>query len=94
MSTVAVVLPAANPNVVYRALPDGAVLFSAEDEVYFGLNITGAFVWERLRPACDTVDELAAALHERFPEVALETAREDVVELLAALADAGLVVAS
>ena len=93
MSTLTSALPTANPAVVYRALPDGAVLFSTVHEVYFGLNESGAFIWEHLRPTCETLDELCAALCTRFPEVSAETARGDVLQLLGALADAGLVTA-
>ncbi|MEW5919157.1 MAG: hypothetical protein AB1762_22330, partial [Gemmatimonadota bacterium] len=52
------VLPSARPSVIYQALPDGAILYCAEQELYFGLNRTGACVWEHLSPVCATVDEV------------------------------------
>jgi len=60
-------LPVANPKVIYKALLDGeAVLFSTEEEVYFGLNEVGARVWELLPPATNSLDELCAALAVQY----------------------------
>ena len=84
-------LPVANPKVIFKSMPDGAVLFSTADEVYFGLNEVGARVWELLPPATRTLDELCEAIQRRYPEVALSTIRADVVELLDELAAQGLV---
>jgi hypothetical protein len=75
-------LPVANPNVIFKALSDGAVLFSTEDEVYYGLNEVGARVWELLPPACATLDEMCAALAGTYPDVDEATIRADVAELL------------
>jgi hypothetical protein len=75
-------------------MPDGGVLFAQSTEVYFGLNVTGAFVWEHLSPVCATVDDVAAALVERFPEVALAEALQDVTDLVAEFSANNLVVAS
>lgn len=85
-------LPTANPVVVYRALSEGAVLFSTTDEVYFGLNSVGARVWELLPPASETLDELCAVLAKEYPEVSADTIRADVNELLEELTAHGLVV--
>jgi hypothetical protein len=87
-------LPVANPKVIYKAMPDGAVLFSTADEVYFGLNEVGARVWELLPPATRTLDELCAAMQRHYPDVPLETIRADVVELLEELSAQGLVLAA
>ncbi len=40
----AAALPRPHPQVVVRALPDGAVLFHAATETYFGLNATGTVI--------------------------------------------------
>ena len=85
-------LPVAHPAVIYKSLSDGAVLFSASDEVYFGLNTVGARVWELLPPALSTVDELCDAVARQFPEVAADVIRADVEELLGDLTAYGLVV--
>jgi hypothetical protein len=78
-------LPTASPFVVYRELPDGAVLFSTVEEVYFGLNPTGAFVWEHLAPVCNTVDEVCVEVGRRFPGAEPDRVRRDVSRLLAEL---------
>ncbi|HJU88924.1 MAG TPA: PqqD family protein [Gemmatimonadaceae bacterium] len=84
-------LPVANPRVIYRSLPDGAVLFSTVDEVYFGLNTVAARVWELLPPATRSLDELLSILERQYPEVRPEVLRSDVLDLLAELAGYGLV---
>ena len=83
-------LPTPNPTVVFQKLDDGAVLFSAETETYFGLNEVGAIVWTLLPPAHRTLDEVSGALASRFVEVAMETIRADVQELLETLVREGL----
>ena len=84
-------LPVANPKVIFKALSDGAVLFSTEDEVYFGLNEVGALVWQYLPPKLATMDELCAAIAERYPEVDPGVIRQDVTELISELASHRLV---
>lgn len=84
-------LPVVNPNVIFRSLPDGAVLFSTTDEVYFGLNPVAARVWELLPPASASLDSLCSALEREYPEVAPDELRRDVEELLQDLAEFGLV---
>ena len=84
-------LPVAHPKVIFKSMPDGAVLFSTTDEVYFGLNEVGARIWELLPPATRTLDELCEAVHRHYPSVPLSTIREDATELLAELSAQGLV---
>ena len=79
-------LPQPNPAVVFRALPDGAVLLSTETEVYFGLNRVGARIWELLPPSTASLDELCACLEAEFPDAPDGAIRDDVTELLQALA--------
>jgi Coenzyme PQQ synthesis protein D (PqqD) len=75
-------LPAPNPQVIHRSLPDGAVLFSTADEVYFGLNAVASRVWELLPPVLATVGELCTTLQAEYPDVPSATIRSDVLELL------------
>lgn len=75
-------LPIPNPDVIFRALPDGAVLFHSEEEVYFGLNPVGARIWELLPPACGSIEALTEALRGPYPDADPEELRADVVELL------------
>jgi len=83
-------LPVAAPDVVYKSLPDGAVLFSSDNEVYFGLNTVGARVWELLS-ARTTVAEVISELVAEYPGVDRGTVEADVTELLTELQREGLV---
>ena len=94
MSTRDRALPLANPKVVWTSLSEGAVLFSNETELYYGLNGVGAVVWDLLPPASATLDELCLSVHERFPDATLEQIRGDVAELLTELERFGLVVSA
>lgn len=85
-------LPAPHPEVIFRALPDGAVLFHSAEEVYFGLNPVGARIWELLPPKCETVGSLCADLGGMYPAVGADELCADVGELLAELRAQGLVV--
>ena len=84
-------LPTPNCDVVYKRVMDGAVLLSTTDEVYYGLNVVGALVWEQLPPTLTRLDELCTRLTRRYPDVAADTIRADVVELLDDLLAHGLV---
>jgi hypothetical protein len=87
-----VMLPVANPKVIFKPLSDGAVLFSTEDEVYFGLNAVGARVWELLPPATSTIEELCARIAAQYADADPEVIRADVVELIAELVAHRLVI--
>lgn len=84
-------LPKPKADVVYGALPDGALLFSQSAELYFGLNPTGACVWENLSPVRSTIEEVCAEVERRFPDAEPERVRRDVGLLLEALAERGLI---
>ena len=84
-------LPTRNPKVIFKALSTGAVLYSTEEEVYFGLNPVGVRVWELLPPAQQTLDEVCRVLASEYPEVTEDVIRADVAELLDELLRLGLV---
>jgi hypothetical protein len=84
-------LPVAQPTVVWVKLPDGAVLFAPESEVYYGMNPVAACVWELLPESADSMDKLCTLVHERFPDATPEQVRTDVADLLEDLERAGLV---
>lgn len=84
-------LPVASPTVVWTPLPDGAVLFSTETEVYYGVNGVGALAWELLPPASRSLEDLCVAVQAKYPDATLEQIRADVVELLDDLKRCGLV---
>ena len=55
-------LPTRNPKIIFKALATGAVLYSPQDEVYFGLNPVGVRVWELLPPANRHLDDVCRPL--------------------------------
>ena len=75
-------LPVPSPDVVFKQLPDGAVLYHPAQEVYYGLNTVGAETWELLPPACSTVDEICDQLAGRYPDADRGQICADVRELL------------
>ena len=84
-------LPVHNQNVLFRSVADGAVIFSVEDEVYFGLNGVGAQVWELLG-SFDCGESLMAEMIRRYPDAHPDAIRADVSELIADLVANHLVV--
>lgn len=86
------VLPTRNPKIIFKALATGAVLYSPQDEVYFGLNPVGVRVWELLPPANKHLDDVCRTLGSEYPDAPAEMIRADVEELLEELGKLGLVV--
>jgi hypothetical protein len=84
-------LPAPSPAVIFRAVDEGAVLLSTGDEVYYGLNAVGSYIWEQLPPALTTLDDLIRALGRRYPDVPVDRLRADTQALLDDLLAHGLV---
>jgi len=84
-------LPTPNPEVIYRAVDGGAVLLCMTDEVYYGLNAVGSYVWEHLPPVLGTIDDLCTAMQTQYPDVPEQTIRTDVRALLDDLLKSGLV---
>jgi hypothetical protein len=85
-------LPRARSTIVWVALPDGAVLFCPETEVYYGLDPVGASIWELLPENAHSLETLSMAVNARFPDGRLDDIRDDVSEFLTALEESGLVV--
>jgi hypothetical protein len=67
------------------------VLFSTETEVYFGVGVVGAHIWELLPPASHTVEEMVAILGSKYGDVPVKQIRVDVERFLAELLSNGLV---
>lgn len=84
-------LPIPNPQVIFKSVSEGAVLFHTGEEVYFGLDPVGAQIWELLPPRCRTWEELLLALQKMYPEVEASTIGQDTIELLRELRVHGLV---
>ena len=84
-------LPTRNPKVIFKALATGAVLYSTEEEVYFGLNPVGVRVWELLPPVQSRLEDVCRLIAADYPDVSEEVIRADVSELLEELTKLGLV---
>lgn len=85
-------LPTRNPKIIFKALETGAVLYSPQDEVYFGLNPVGVRVWELLPPVNQHLDDVCRVLTTEYPDAPADMIRADVAELLEELGKLGLVV--
>jgi hypothetical protein len=85
------VLPTRNPKVIFKALATGAVLYSTEEEVYFGLNPVGVRVWEMLPPVQQRLEDISRIIAADYPDVPEEVIRADITELLEELKKLGLV---
>lgn len=83
-------LPVPRSTVVWVRLPDGAVLFTPEDEVYYSMNAVASMIWEAL-PGVADLDALCSSVRQCFPDVETDQIRSDVTALLDELAEAGLV---
>lgn len=68
------------PNTAWRRIDDEAVVLDLRTSVYYSLNDTAAFVWERLGEGL-TAEQIAERLVEEF-DPSPEAARRDVDELL------------
>ena len=75
---------------MFARLVDGdGVIVDTRNAFYFGLNRTGAFLWERLAQGGATVGELADALVERFA-VEKPEAERDASDFIGRLVEHGL----
>ena len=84
-------LPRPRPTVVYRDLPEGAILFCTRTEVYYSLNPIGARIWRLLPPVCASEDDIVARLSEEYPDVNLGKIASDVRRLIEEFVGNGLV---
>lgn len=80
------------PTVAWTELPDGAVLFAPESEVYYSMNQVAAAIWELIAKADLTLDALCEQIQLRFPDENAVEIRNDVKELLQDLAANGLLI--
>ena len=74
---------------VSSRLGDEVAILELDQGVYFGLNNTGAFLWNLMQEPV-RVNEMHAALVEEF-EVDTDTAEKDLLRVLGELRDAGLI---
>ena len=84
-------LPSPVSGAVFRRLPEGGVLFSTDTEVYFGVGVVGAHIWELLPPVTHTLEEMVAILGAKYDDVPVKQISADVERFLAELLSNGLV---
>lgn len=87
----ATLLPRPVSGAVFRRLPEGGVLFSTETEVYFGVGVVGAHIWDLLPPTTNTVEEMVSILGSKYDDVPVSQIRADVERFIAELLANGLV---
>jgi hypothetical protein len=80
-----------NPQIEAAPLKDEMLLFSGNGNKFFVMNVTAAFLWERLRePAGE--EALAQALCTSFSGIAPDQALADVRQTVKSMLDLGLLV--
>lgn len=79
---------------IFKALPEGGVLFSTASEVYFGVNAVGARIWQLLPPECTTFGELVARLGTEYRDVGIDVIRGDATRFIEQLTSNGLALAA
>ncbi len=84
-------MPKPHPAVIFKPVSEGAVLLHTESEVYFGLNHVGAQIWQQLGEVSE-MGTLIAEVCALYPDVDSERIQGDVQQLLADLAESGLVI--
>ncbi len=84
-------LPSPKSTVVFREVPEGAILFCTATETYFSLNAVGVQVWRLLHPTCVSIDQVVERLSAEHPDATADVLRSDIAELLRALLESGLV---
>lgn len=66
-------------------------MFSTETEVYFGVSVVGAQIWELLPPATNTVEEMVSILGAKYHDIPVTQIQSDVERFLSELLTNGLV---
>jgi len=77
-------------GVLFQRFADGAVVYSPGDESYFGLNGTGAEIWNLLPKEGSSFDDLLQKTVEKYPEAPESELRTDLGDLLEELVKHGL----
>lgn len=72
-------------HTAWRRVEKESIILDLNTSVYYSLNETGAFIWERLG-AGDTAPEVADGLCAEF-DVTSDSAERDIAELIQKLSD-------
>jgi coenzyme PQQ synthesis protein D (PqqD) len=79
-----------NPGVLYQPVTEGAILMDPRQEVYYGLNVVGAQVWELLPNSFADLTPIVEEMAGRYPDVEQSVLRADITELVRDLQSNGL----
>ena len=79
---------AAREDIRYHELEDGAVIYDTRAEKIHTLNLTAAYVWNRL-DGLHTLDEIASQIRQ-LVDVSQETVLKDVHDVVRRYRDEGL----
>ncbi|RJY09448.1 PqqD family protein [Aurantiacibacter aquimixticola] len=79
----------ASPDVVAREIGDEMVLMDLQSGTYFGLNLVGSFIWERISAEPQTIGSLADAVAARF-DATRDDILSDIVDIAEQLQSNGL----
>lgn len=77
-------------HTAWRRVEKESIILDLNTSVYYSLNETGAFIWERIG-AGDTAAQVAAGLAAEF-DVKADAAERDVAELIGKLHDEKLLI--
>lgn len=77
-------------GVLFQRFADGAVVYSPGDESYFGLNGTGAEIWNLLPKEGASFDDLMQKVSGKYPDAPEADLRTDLGDLLDELVKHGL----
>ncbi len=79
----------ATKETVHCDVEDETVILGLKDGVYYGLNPSGAFIWNLIQESI-TVTEILDAIMEEY-DVEKDTCEHDLMNLLQNLMDKGLI---
>lgn len=82
--------PSINKSVRFASKPEGVVLLQLDRGTYKTLNVTGRVIWDELCRG-GTTDEVADALHVRYPTVPKTRLENDLNAFLHELESRGLI---
>lgn len=77
-----------NRDLLWRVVAGEALLLDTISGNYFSMNPVATRIWEKLA-AGETPERVAASIAETY-SISLETAREDIEELLTEMRDANI----
>jgi len=68
-------------NISWKLLKDNVVAVNLDDGNYFTFNETSSLIWQYVDQG-KTLDEIEALLKSEFPEIAEDTLKEDINDMI------------